>query len=96
MVIRLSLLLGLFALPAQANSPIAEVICAERAAMEQRLTQQHGAQLNAMGLRDSETTLEVWSDPMGRWTLVQTYPNGQACILAMGTDWGSFTPPDPA
>lgn len=96
MVTRLILLLALPAAPAQATSPIAEVICADRAAMEQRLIQQFGAEMTAMGLRDSETTLEVWSDPNGRWTLVQGYPNGQACILAMGTDWGSFTARDPA
>jgi hypothetical protein len=72
---------------ALAGGPIAEILCAPREAMVQRLTGTHGATLAATGLRDTETVMEVWTSPRGDWTLVQSYTDGQSCILAMGADW---------
>lgn len=80
-------LIVLSALPARAQSPIADVICAPRAEMVQRLTRAYGASLAASGVRDVEAVMEVWTAPSGNWTLVQTYTDGQSCILAMGADW---------
>lgn len=74
-------------LPVAAQSPIAEVVCGPRAAIVQRLEAGQGAWLAGSGLRDTETLVEVWAEPSGDWTLVQSYPNGQACILAMGEAW---------
>lgn len=79
--------LCLLPLAAAAGSPIAEVICAPRDEMVDRLSRTYGAGVTATGLRDAETVMEVWSDPQGRWTLVQSYANGQMCILAMGEAW---------
>jgi hypothetical protein len=71
----------------QADSPIAEILCAPREAMVQRLTTTQGASLAATGLRDTDTVMEVWTSPRGDWTLVQSYVDGLSCILAMGADW---------
>ncbi len=76
--------------PAAADGPIAEVICFPRAELEQRMT---GASVTGAGLRDTETVLEVWTKASGDWTLVQSYPNGTACILAMGEAWEAAIPP---
>lgn len=76
--------------PAMAESPIAEVICLPRAELVQRLA---GAEVVGAGLRDAEAVLEVWARPSGDWTLVQTYANGVACILAMGEAWEAVVPP---
>ena len=76
--------------PAMAESPIAEVICAPRAEILARLT---GAELAGAGLRDAEAVLEVWTRASGDWTLVQSYANGTACILAMGEAWEAVEPP---
>jgi hypothetical protein len=76
--------------PAMAESPIAEVICAPRAEILARLT---GAELAGTGLRDAEAVLEVWTRASGDWTLVQSYANGTACILAMGEAWEPVEPP---
>lgn len=84
---RIALLLATLALPAAGESPIAEVICAPRAQMVERLTVQYRAQLSSMGMRDRDMVVEVWADAQGRWTLVQRYANGQSCILAMGANW---------
>jgi hypothetical protein len=76
--------------PAAAESPIAEIICAPRSELLLRL---RGAELAGTGLRDADSVLEVWSRPSGAWTLVQSYANGTACILAMGEAWEAVVPP---
>lgn len=76
--------------PAAAESPIAEVICVPRTELLHRLS---GAEVTGSGLRDTETVLEVWTRASGDWTLVQSYANGTACILAMGEAWETVTPP---
>lgn len=78
------------ATPAAGQSPIAEVICVPRAELVQRLS---GAKLTGSGLRDAETVMEVWTRASGDWTLVQSYANGTACILAMGEAWEAVIPP---
>lgn len=88
MLMRITLCGALLAsAPVAAGTPIAEVICAPRDQMVERLTVQYRSHLSGMGLRDKEAVIEVWADPEGRWTLVQRYANGQSCILAMGADW---------
>lgn len=84
---RLILCLALLPLPVQAESPIAEVICAPRAQMVARLHRLYGPRPAATGLRDTDTVIEIWSSPQGDWSLVQTAANGQACLLAMGEAW---------
>lgn len=97
MVTRLTLALCLITpLPVAADSPIAEVLCAPRAEMVQRLTVQYGARLAGQGIRNVEMVMEIWADPQGEWTLVQSYADGTSCILAMGEAWDTITPPPPA
>ncbi len=76
--------------PAMAETPIAEVICAPRAEIVERL---QGATVSGSGLRDQDAVLEVWAKSSGDWVLVQSYANGTACILAMGEAWEAVTPP---
>ena len=92
---RLTLCFVLLPLPLQAESPIAEVICAPRAQMVARLERLYGPAPAATGLRDTDTVIEVWSSPHGDWSLVQTAANGQACLLAMGEAWEMLPPPAP-
>lgn len=81
---------ALLAGPVAAESPIAEVICIPRAELVQRM---RGAEISGSGLRDTETVLEVWTKASGDWTLVQSYADGTACILAMGEAWEAVIPP---
>ena len=76
--------------PAVAETSIAEMICAPRAEILTRLA---GAKVAGAGLRDTEAVLEVWTKASGDWTLVQSYANGTACILAMGEAWEAVQPP---
>ena len=79
--------------PAAAWSPLGEVVCAPRPALVERLEARQGARLQASGLRDGDTLIEVWSDDRGRWTLVQSYAGGASCIVAMGEGWDMTAPP---
>lgn len=71
-------------------SPIADVICAPKARMEQKLRIQFGNSPLAMGVRSPTEVMEVWTGEAGDWTLVITYASGRSCIVAMGEDWQSF------
>ena len=94
MALRIIFALLLCAPPALAGGPIAEVVCAPREAMVQRLSTTQGAAIAATGLRDMETVLEIWTSPKGDWTLVQSYTDGLSCILAMGAEWDMPRLPD--
>ncbi|WP_085792113.1 hypothetical protein [Roseivivax jejudonensis] len=80
------------AAPAPAASPIAEVVCAPKAAMTERLTRQFGAERHATGLRSPEEVMELWRAEDGDWTLVMTYASGRSCIVAMGQHWDERDP----
>lgn len=87
----------LAALPAHAADPIGDVICAGRAEMLRRLQVEHGAERQGAGVRGPEAVLEVWSVPStGDWTLVQSYADGRACIVAIGEHWEGPPTADPA
>lgn len=64
--------------------------CDDSARMMETLQDVLGAERRAFGLRDPETTLEVWvTHASGDWMIVQTYSNGTSCIVAMGEHWES-------
>ncbi len=74
--------------PASARSPIAEMLCSPRSALEHRLAMQFRAQRTAVGIRDADSVLEVWTEPAtGDWTMIVTYASGTSCIVAMGSAW---------
>lgn len=79
--------------PAFGWSPLGEVVCSARPQIVDRLERQQGATLRATGLRDRGTVLEVWAGRDGGWTMVQTYADGRACIVAMGAAWDQPAPP---
>jgi hypothetical protein len=92
------LLLALAIKPAVAAAPLAEIVCDEREALLVRLERSHGAERQGQGMRGPDAVLEVWAVPStGAWTIVQTYANGIACIVAMGESWEALrTSGDPA
>jgi len=88
---------SLFPLAAQAAGPVSDVFCDDRARIVEKLEGRFGATLQGRGLRGPDAVMEVWiTERSGDWTLVQNYTDGRACIVAMGEDWESFGPVDPA
>ena len=80
--------------PAQAASPIAEVLCAPRDEMVRTLTQRFGEQQAGRGMRGPESVMEMWrSERSGDWTLVVSYTDGRSCIVAMGQHWQDMDDP---
>ncbi|MGR3490471.1 MAG: hypothetical protein ACU0DW_00320 [Shimia sp.] len=56
--------------------------------MTDTLTRTLHAQRQGTGLRDPETTLEIWVSPTnGDWIIVQHYATGTSCIVALGEYW---------
>ena len=78
------------AAPTVADARMSDVSCDDSARMFSMLTEVMGAERQGMGLRDPETTLEVWvTHRNGEWLIVQNYANGTSCIVAMGDHWES-------
>jgi hypothetical protein len=83
--------------PAVARSPIAEVLCSTRSMMQERLSVQFRAERAAMGMRDADSMMEVWTEPQtGDWTMVVNYASGTSCIVAMGSAWETLQAPPAA
>jgi len=85
-------------LPGAATAYLGDVVCDDRARLEQQLASVHGAEKQGQGVRGPDALMEVWISPAtGDWALVQAYANGTSCIVAMGDHWTDLTPAvDPA
>ncbi|WP_309666203.1 hypothetical protein [Tabrizicola sp.] len=93
MRLRLTLVVLGLATPGLAQTPIAEMICGAHDEIVTRLTKGQRATLVGMGVRGPDAVMEIWQAADGDWTLVQSYANGQSCILAMGSDWADLGVP---
>ena len=84
-------------MPGFGHAALTDVSCDDSARMVATLTEVLGAERQGMGLRDPETTLEVWvMQRSGDWMIVQNYANGTSCIVAMGEHWDADKTPGPA
>jgi len=71
-----------------ANAQTSDLSCDDSSRMMETLKNAIGATRQGMGLRDPDTTLEVWVTPHNNeWLIVQSYANGTSCIVAMGEHW---------
>lgn len=65
--------------------------CADRDRMVERLAAHYQEVPAGRGLQardESQALIEVWaSRETGTFTVMQTLPNGVACVLATGTNW---------
>ena len=93
---RVLLPLVLLAAPAGAQDRLGDVYCDETATIHRKLEQQFGARQQGLGLHGPDAVMELWAAPGGDWTLVKTYANGRACVVALGEDWADLARPDPA
>lgn len=67
----------------------AQVSCGNRAYMVERLVSQYREMQMGLGLRiDGSRLIEVWVNCItGTWTILKTYTDGIACVMAVGEDW---------
>jgi len=84
---RFLILISLLA-TASATPLTAEVVCAPRAELVEKLTARYGEARQGMGMRGGESIMELWaSDTTGSWSVIMTYTDGRSCIVAAGQDW---------
>lgn len=93
----LVILWALFAAAAAQAGNLPDVICSPKADLVLRLEMQHGAKQLGAGMYSPEEMMEIWvSEATGDWTLVRSYANGTACIIAMGEHFAVNTPETPS
>ena len=94
MINRSILILCIFlTLPTFVQARMSDVSCDDKIRMTETLRKVMGAERQGMGLRDPETTLEIWvTQRNGDWIIVQNYTNGTSCIVAMGEHWEDEIP----
>jgi hypothetical protein len=70
--------------------------CNSRDDVHQALEQGFGETPVAMGIVSEDVIVELFAAAEGAtWTLMVSNADGQACVLAAGTDWQSHSPAAP-
>jgi hypothetical protein len=80
--------LGWFATQAQAQQ-----VCTMRADLVKMLGDKYKEQPSGQGLVGDRAMLEVYVSDKGTFTIVSSYPNGVACIIAAGNSWEAMERP---
>ena len=71
-----------------------QAVCANRDAMVAELARVYSEVRVVVGINRGSTLIEIWAAPDGAtWTLLETFPNGRACIRAFGTALESVAVP---
>ncbi len=71
----------------------AQSACGDRTAMVEQLSRAYGEARKGAGLAGQAALFEIWvSDVTGSWTILKTYPNGMACLIADGENWRDDAP----
>ncbi len=71
----------------------AQSACGDRTAMVEQLSRTYGEERKGAGLAGQTALFEIWaSDVTGSWTILKTYPNGTACLIATGENWHDELP----
>lgn len=62
--------------------------CAPRDEIVTSLTAEFGERQKAMGLQQGENLMEIFaSEESGSFTVLVTDPEGESCVVAMGSNW---------
>jgi len=73
----------------------AQISCAERDKVVERLAAGYGESFQGGGLQSEERVFEVWfSEEEGTWTILLTRADGTSCVMASGTNWRKPLPSD--
>lgn len=80
--------LGLLAGAAQAQQ-----VCTMRADLVKMLGDKYKEAATGQGLVGDKAILEVYTSEKGTFTIVSSFPNGVACIVAAGNSWETMERP---
>lgn len=71
--------------------------CAMRAAVVGHLAEKYKERPVAIGLSETGGVFELLTAPAGEtWTVIVTWPNGVACLIAAGRNWVAVPKPPPS
>ena len=72
-----------------ASSAGAQATCGDRTSMVEKLVNKYHEMQMGLGLRRGGSRLiEVWANcTTGTWTIMKIYPDGTACVMAVGEGW---------
>ena len=89
-------LLAMMALPVASVAAAADTdtgfVCKDRSDIVARLAKDYAEAPVSMGVTDQGTILEILAGPDGNWTMIETLPSGQACLVANGQMWQKSPP----
>ena len=73
----------------------ANIACADRDRVVERLASGYGESFQGGGVQSDQRIFEVWfSEEQGTWTILLTRADGTSCVMAAGTDWREPLPSD--
>lgn len=87
------LMMALVALGLGATQAQAQQVCTMRADLVKMLGDKYKEQPSGQGLVGDRAMLEVYVSDKGTFTIVSSYPNGVACIIAAGNSWEAMERP---
>ncbi|HET7409821.1 MAG TPA: hypothetical protein VFJ13_06445 [Paracoccaceae bacterium] len=83
---------AVLALVAAPHIADAQVNCATRARVVERLAVEYGEHFSGGGMESAAAIFEVWTSEGGTWTILLTRPDGTSCVMASGVAWREATP----
>ena len=75
-----------------APSAAAQMTCADRASIVEKLERVYGETRQGYGVVNPTTVMELWAVEGGSWTILKSYTNGTSCIVVTGEHWQIETP----
>jgi hypothetical protein len=79
--------LGALMLCCAASTAAAQLTCAQRAEVVERLSGRYGEKQIATGLDDNGRLIEVFVSDGGNFTILISFAHGLSCVAAAGRDW---------
>lgn len=61
--------------------------CGGHVSVAEKLKQIFDEQPTSIGLASSGAVIEIFTSPVGTWTIVLTNPQGVSCLMATGEHW---------
>ncbi|MGQ0663010.1 MAG: hypothetical protein ACT4P2_05385 [Pseudomonadota bacterium] len=80
------------ALFASTGPVAAELVCGPRANLVAWFAENFKEVPVSVGLTEGGTLLEVLASPTGTWTMLLSFPSGQACVVETGEAWENVGP----
>lgn len=62
-------------------------VCDAYQSVVEILKRDHNEKSKALGMSNTGAIIELFTSEDGTWTIVMTMPDGQSCLMAVGSKW---------